>query len=153
MRARVIGIGQPAAGDDGVGIAVLRRLEGRALRDGIELVHAAEPSALIPLLGGVDRVVLVDAVLAGGAPGRVLALTPGDVAASGASLLSTHGVDVTTAIALARATEDTLPEILIVGITIGRAERYRHELTPGVAAAVPAAADLVLRLLEPARTP
>jgi hydrogenase maturation protease len=87
MVARIIGIGQATAGDDGVGIAVVRRLKKMALPDGIEVVEIAEPSALIDsLLGGADPVILVDAVVGGGEPGRIVQFEAGDALALGGPL-------------------------------------------------------------------
>ena len=149
MRPRVIGIGQPAAGDDGVGIAVLRYLRAQAGLSGADLVEAAEPSALIPWLEGADPVILVDAVLGGGAPGTVLRLTPESAAASAVQPLSTHGMGVVQAVELARALapEAVATRIWIVGVCIAQPERYAHALSPAVEQAVPHAATLVVELL------
>ena len=46
MRARVIGLGQAAAGDDGVGLAVLDALRARGVPADVELVRATEDVAL-----------------------------------------------------------------------------------------------------------
>ena len=40
MRARIIGLGQAAAGDDGVGLAVLEWLQARGVPPDIEVVRA-----------------------------------------------------------------------------------------------------------------
>jgi hydrogenase maturation protease len=150
MGARVIGIGQPAAGDDGVGIAVLRHLREQGGLDGADLVEAAEPSALIPWLEGADPVVLVDAVLGGGAPGDVLRLTPESLAGAGVQPLSTHGMGVAQAVELARtlAPDTSARRIWIVGVCIARPERYAHALSVEVERAVPRAAAEVASLLR-----
>ena len=150
MGARVIGIGQPAAGDDGVGIAVLRHLRGGGGRDGAELVEAAEPSALIPWLQGADPIVLVDAVLGGGEPGDVLRLTPESLAGSGVQPLSTHGMGVAQAVDLARTLEPdrVAHQIWIVGVCIERPRRFSHALSTAVGRAVPRAAAEVVTLLR-----
>ncbi len=140
-RARVIALGQSAAGDDGVGLAVLDALRGTAE---VELVHAAEDSALVSLLATPVPVVLVDAVV-GGRPGEVVELEAEELAASGVRPVSTHGLGVGRAIALARVLtpEAVSPAIRIVGITIARPARYAQRLSPEVAAAVPRAAARV----------
>jgi len=87
MAARIIGIGQATAGDDGVGIAVARRLGEIDLPEGIEVVEIAEPSALIDsALFGADPIILVDAIVGGGAPGRVVQFEAGDALAPGGPL-------------------------------------------------------------------
>jgi hydrogenase maturation protease len=146
LAARVIGIGQAMAGDDGAGVAAARRV--RELSAGIEIVEVAEPSALIPLLrDGADPVVLIDAVVDTGAPGRVLHLEPG-MQSRRAKLLSSHGVAVMDAIELARILDPPrgAPRIEIIGITIGRHTRHGDALSAPVAAAVEAAARAAVRL-------
>jgi hydrogenase maturation protease len=147
-RARVIGLGQAAAGDDQVGLAVIAHLRGVGAPDGVELLAAAEASALLPLLETPVPVVLVDAVLASPA-GEVLVLEPEELEHRGLSTMSTHGLGVAQAVALARLLSPATvsPSIHIVGVSISRPERFQQGLSPEVAAAIPRAAALVLRTL------
>jgi hydrogenase maturation protease len=148
LGCRIIGVGQPAAGDDGAGPAVIAWLCGVALPDGIEAVTIPEPGALIPLLDGPDArpVVVVDAVLAD-PPGEVLELSPWEVAALELSPLSSQRMTVGKALALADAMRppgNAPPDIQLVAISIARPHGRTRTLSPEVAAAVPRAADLAL---------
>ena len=149
MRARVIGLGQSAAGDDGVGVAVVHALRERGLPIEIEVHQLAEPSALIALLDSAAPVILVDAVL-GERAGEVVELSAEELASRAPLRLSSHGLGVSEAIGLARILNDggDLPAIRIVAVTITRPDRYQHGLSPEVAAAVPRAAERVLSILE-----
>lgn len=151
-RARVIGLGQAAAGDDQVGLAVIEHLRRACVSNGVELLAAAEPSALLPLLETTAPVVLVDAVLAMPA-GEVLVLEPAELEERGLSTMSTHGLGVAQAVALARLLSPTAvsPSIHIVGVSISRPERFQQGLSSEVAAAVPLAAEHVLRILNLSR--
>ena len=148
MRTYVVGLGQPAAGDDGVGFAVLEELRRRAVPDETELLRISDATDLISLLEGGARVVLVDAVLASPA-GVVMELAPEDLSQSAPQPASSHGISAAQAIELARALSPNgaPPRIRVVAVTIGRPDRYRTGLSPEVAAAVPEAADRVLSLL------
>jgi hydrogenase maturation protease len=149
LRAKIIGIGQDAAGDDGIGIAVARRLRNMRLPDGIEVIERAEPSAIITqLIDGVERVILVDAIIDNASTGRIVQIDPSRARASTGQLLSTHGIGLLEAIDLARTLDEVaMPrQIVIVGITIEQPTRYRAELSASVAAAIPLATELVLRL-------
>jgi hydrogenase maturation protease len=152
-RVRVIGLGQVAAGDDQVGLAVIEHLRSRGVPEHLELLMAPEPSALLPLLETSARVVLVDAVLAAPA-GEVLVLEPDELEQRGLSTVSTHGLGVAQAVALARLLSPSAvsPSIRIVGVSISRPERFRQGLSPEVAAAVPLAADQVLRAVASPNT-
>jgi hydrogenase maturation protease len=147
--ARVIGLGQRTAGDDGVGLAVLEALARRGVPAGVELVQAAEESALVDLVETPLPVVLVDAVL-GTPAGEVVTLAPEELESHRRGPVSTHGLGVPRALALARAVAGArvAPAIHVVGITIARAEPYGPGLSPAVAAAVPRAAERVLALVE-----
>jgi hydrogenase maturation protease len=147
-RARIIAMGQGAAGDDGVGLAILEWLRACGVPDGVELVRAAEDAALVELLETRAAVVLVDAVL--GTPvGEVLELAPEELAAAPLLPVSTHGMGIVQAIELARVLAPTAvsPSIRVVAVTIARPERYEQRLSPDVAAAVARAGARVLALV------
>jgi len=148
MSARVIGLGQITAGDDGVGLAVLDRIRQMGPPEGTELVAARDATALVELLQTERRVVVVDAVVGYPRVGEVLefpekVLAPGQ---GGPRSLSTHGVSLQQAVGLARMTSCGVmaPEIVLVAVAIAPPERYTTGLSPEVQAAVPVAARVVL---------
>lgn len=147
LTARIVGVGQEWAGDDGAGIAVVAWLR-RALAP-VDLVETAEPTQLINLVtDGADPVVLVDAIMDDGAPGRVMLLDAQMPDRYTERLLSTHGMGVMEAIELARiAHPDRLAKrIRIVGITIQSAGRAGKGLSAAVEKAIPVAAAYALKL-------
>jgi hydrogenase maturation protease len=153
MLVRIVGIGQRAAGDDGAGPAVLDRLRADGLcGPDVKLCEAAEPSALIPLLLGARRVIVVDAALAAGAPGEVLVVRPEDIETRPLSSVSTHGMSVGQAIALARVLfpDAVCADIHVVAIAAERPCGLSYGLSERVAAAIPAATRAVLALAEAA---
>jgi hydrogenase maturation protease len=143
MAAVIVGIGQLAAGDDGVGLAVARALAAR----GLPVRESADASILLVLLEAGHRVVLVDAVAGGGPPGTVMQLDP-DALVDGLTPLSSHGIGVAEAIALARTLygDAAIAQLAIVGIAIERPAAHAVGLSPAVAAAVSAAAVLAAEL-------
>jgi hydrogenase maturation protease len=147
-RARIVGLGQAAAGDDGVGLAVIEWLQAHGVPEGVELLRAREDSALIDLLDTDVPVIVVDAVLHEPA-GEVLDLMPGELAARTLLPLSTHGMGVPEAIELTRlvATRSIAPSIRIVAVSIARPRRYRQHLSAPVAAAVSRAGQRVLAMV------
>jgi hydrogenase maturation protease len=147
-RAFVVGLGQVAAGDDGVGPAVLEGLRQRGVPAGVELVRLSDPLGLVPLLEGGGRVVLVDAVLAPPA-GAVIEIEPAELSPEAPLPASSHGLGAMQAFGLARALSPlgAAPDLHIVAVTIDRPDRYRAGLSPDVEAAVPRAVERVLALL------
>ncbi len=150
-RARVIGLGEPAAADDGAGIAVVERLATLGIGAHVELTTTRDVTQLVELLTDADPVILVEALADGGPPGRVVRVTPEALDSPARPALSSHGLDVARAIALTRALHPTTiaRHIEIVAITIAPPRALHYGLSPDVAAAVPVAAARVVALLSP----
>jgi hydrogenase maturation protease len=73
----VLGIGNVLMGDEGIGVEVARRLQGRELPDGITCLDGGTGSfALLEPLDRAERVILVDATADGDPPGTVKRLCP-----------------------------------------------------------------------------
>jgi len=152
---RIVGVGQRLAGDDGVGLAVIDHLRRSALPPAITIAEVREPSALIPMLGDTPgRLIIVDAVLAE-PPGEVLDLDADALEARGLASVSSHGLSVGQALALARATMQaaaSVPDVRVVAITTALPVRGSQRLSAAVAASVPRAARLALALATQERT-
>jgi hydrogenase maturation protease len=146
-QALVIGIGDPARGDDGVGHAVVGRLRARSPA-GVRLeTHWGEGAALMELWAGYRRVLLVDAMLSGAPAGTLRwfdgASLPGQVRFP----RSTHQFGLAEAARMA-AVLGTLPgELWVLGIEGGDFTAGAG-LSPAVEGAVEAACRQVLDRLE-----
>ena len=155
-RALVIGLGSLHGGDDRVGLDVARSISA-AQPDGVEVVEHADPTDLVELWTGRDRVVVVDALLAGEEPGVVRVIEAGvgepSLAASRTWTSSggTHAFGLSDAIALAR-TLGRLPRRLTVVGVVGRTFRPMDDMSPDVVRAIPVAVDTVLRSLAQDRS-
>lgn len=147
-RARVIGLGQQAAGDDGAGLAVLAQLRAEGVPEGVELVEAREASALMDLLRTDALVIVVDAVLAD-PPGEVLELTPADLAVQALPSASSDVLRVGQVIAIAEelAPEAVTSDLVILAVTIAHPAPPGAALSPPVAAAAARVAARVRALL------
>lgn len=140
---RIIGLGQPAAGDDGVGPAVIQALGDVELPDDVEVSTARNPGELVDLLRSSSHAILVDAVVDTDAPGSVLVLEPEQLAAQPS--LSSHGLGVAEAVALARVLDGgARVEVVAIGIRAPRA--YGTQLSPAVQASVLRARQIAIEL-------
>jgi len=154
VQTRVIGIGQPIAGDDYAGIAVAHALREQPLPAGVEIHEINDPARLIELLYGIRYAILVDALVCNNEPGNIMCLTTEELAAYPSTPLSSHDTSVADAIKLAHTLAPTTKSchIRIIGITIEPPTRYVNAMSAPVAAAVPRAVDLILGLLEGTKT-
>lgn len=119
---RILGIGSPS-GDDQAGWLVVDALLAGGMQAGEALVieKLDRPGAgLIGLLGGVDRVILVDAMQSNGRPGRLARFDQEDWPRYGHGL-SSHGFGVLAALTLARELDGLPSRLELYGIEIAAA--------------------------------
>ncbi|HTG47000.1 MAG TPA: hydrogenase maturation protease [Actinomycetota bacterium] len=147
---RVIGCGNPDAGDDAAGLVAAEEVARRA-PDGVEVVLARDPLRLLDLLEGARRVIVVDAIRApdgGRTPGAVIRAEagPDGLPAAVRSSLSSHGLGIAETIGIAAAIGDA-PPIVFHGVEAGNV-RMGSAMSADVRAALPL---LVERVLADAR--
>lgn len=79
-RIRIIGIGNPLMGDDGIGIEAIRWLENEDFPDSVELIDGGCAGLkLLPLLFDCDQLLIIDAADFGARPGQLKTLTDKDL--------------------------------------------------------------------------
>ncbi|HUY29643.1 MAG TPA: hydrogenase maturation protease [Acidimicrobiales bacterium] len=150
----VAGIGSEYRRDDGVGVEVARVLAA-ASSDVVDVGPIGEPLDLLGRWDDVGLAVVVDAVRGEESPGtiHVLELDPdrrsgaGDPMSGAGSLASTHGLGVIDVLRLARAVGAAPRRVVLVGV-VGECFDAGIGLSEAVGRAVPAAASLVLALLD-----
>jgi len=118
MNTVVIGIGDAYRHDDGVGLIVLRHLQKLHV-PAVDFVESdGEPTALIDAWDGAPLAIVVDAVDAGGVPGRIYRLGLHHPAVSASGATSSHGVPLGDAVALARALDRMPRRMLLYGVQV-----------------------------------
>lgn len=145
----VIGLGNPIMGDDGVGLAALARLGElwQVPRD-VELVDGGTWGMnLLPVIEDAGRVVLLDAIDTGAAPGTRATLERAHLPRYLALKISPHQVDLRDVLALAEL-RGTLPEHTVaLGVQPERVE-MGVGLSPRVADALDGLVAAAIGLLE-----
>jgi hydrogenase maturation protease len=146
----VVGVGNPARGDDALGRIAARRLRARAPRNVEVREHDGEATALLERLAGADAVCLVDAAFSGAPPGTIKRFDATEAELPKAVFsVSTHGLGLTEAIALARALGQ-LPRRCVVYAIEGRSFESGAPLS---AEADKAVDEVVERILRETRQP
>jgi hydrogenase maturation protease len=154
-RILVAGIGNIFLGDDGFGVEVVRRLAGRELPEGVEVVDFGIRGLDLAyaLQEEYELVVFVDATPRGQEPGTVYLIEP-EIEEDGEVSLDTHGMDPVKVIKLSRALGAGPTRTLVVGCepqVVVSGEDYDDmlmELSEPVRAAVGEAVRLVESLVE-----
>jgi hydrogenase maturation protease len=115
-RILVAGVGNIFLGDDGFGVEVVRRLAGRDLPEGVEVVDFGirGMDLVYALQDDYEAVVFVDATPRGEKPGTVY-LIEAEIEEDGEVTLDTHGMDPVKVIKLSRALGAKPTRTLVVG--------------------------------------
>ncbi len=152
MKSLILGIGNPIIGDDGVGFRVIEALQDDPPQGDVTLT-ASDVSglAILDQITDFDQVVIVDAIqTVNGKPGELYRLKVDDFRVT-KHTISPHDVDLPTALEMGKLLKLKLPQkISIVAIEIPDANEFSTELTPPIAAAVPAAVKMVKDILAEA---
>jgi hydrogenase maturation protease len=144
-RILIAGLGNLLLRDDGVGVHAVMELQ-KAPPEGAQVVEVGTAVLnALDLLEWADKILAIDAMQAGGAPGTIYACGAGDVHQGGIQA-SLHEFNLLAALNFLK--DKARPEIVILGVEPEEIA-FGLELTPRVAAALPrltaAARDLVAR--------
>ena len=153
MKTLVIGLGNPILGDDGVGWKIASKVATVIGQDAsVEIDTAALGGlSLMERMLGYDRVILVDSMETGYSPvGSVqtfpLASLSDPMAGHSASA---HDTSLVTALKTAESIGADIPKrVDVVAVEAQNVYDFSEELSTPVAAAVPAAVQAVLDLLQ-----
>jgi hydrogenase maturation protease len=139
----VLGVGNLLQKDDGVGIHAVRAF-GRISPAGVLAADVGTNAwAALPLLEAADKVVVLDAMKAGGVPGSVYVSAIGDIRREPVRT-SLHELDVVNVVATMKGRR---PEIVVVAAEPQTVE-LGMELEPVVEAAVPRMVEAAMRLVQ-----
>ncbi len=142
----VLACGNVFAGDDGVGIEVLRELTREGLPQTVQVVEAGAPGlGLLDHMLEFDKAVIIDAVAGTGEPGQIVRWREDELPRKSAPPASVHDISVRDALAFGRrSVPEMIPtEVVIIGVTVSSMEAWHMGLSPEVAQAVPEAARAV----------
>jgi len=153
----IVGLGNPILGDDGIGWRVAERIQARLQAEPVGAQDlevdclALGGLSLMERLVGYDEAILVDAIHLGQSPvGSLLVVPLADIPDTMAGhLSSSHDTSLKTAIQIGKSLGAHLPDkITVVGVETSNSYDFSEELSPPVRAAVPAAVQMVMSLLD-----
>ncbi len=152
MKTLVLGLGNPALGDDGVGWQIAEQIRRQVSDPSVEVDCVGVGGlSLMERLIGYDRAILIDAITTGQQPSgtvtcfRLDALT--NLAAGHTS--SSHDMTLQTALQLGRRMKLQLPDpVMVVALEAQNVYDFSEELSPPVEAAMPQAVQMARWILE-----
>ncbi|GAA6203160.1 hydrogenase maturation protease [Aquicoccus sp. SU-CL01552] len=144
--ALVLGLGNTLLGDDGVGVRVVEALRHVGETDDLEIVDGGTMGfRLSALIADANTCIIVDAADLKEQPGTVNTLTPNDIEGwfAGGTRSTVHEAGLLDLLGLLRL-EERLPERLAIVVIQPQDIDWGEELSPVVAAAIPAAIAAIL---------
>ena len=143
----ILGVGNLLMGDEGVGVAAIRRLEQNGFASRAELVDGGTSGFhLLGLFRNRQRIILIDATTDGKPLGTVSLIHP-RYASDFPPTLTAHDIGLKDLLESAALLGD-LPEVDLITISIGDLGLMTMELSAAVAAALPLVESLVKDCLE-----
>ena len=149
LRTLIAGFGNELRGDDGFGVKVVRRLQGgEPLVADVRLLYVGTGGIRLAqeLLTPCDRLIIVDAMTRGGAPGSVYVLRVESV--DDAREVDLHLAVPARALSVAKALGVLPGQVYLVGCEPAEVDELTMELSPPVRAAVDTAVRHIHRLLD-----
>lgn len=145
-RPLILGVGNLLMGDEGVGVAAIRRLEQNGFAGQAELVDGGTGGFhLLGLFRDRQHLVLIDAASDGKPPGTVSRIRP-RYASDFPPSLTAHDIGLKDLLESAALLGD-LPEVDLITVSIGGLGSLSMELSPEVAAALPFVEHVVRQCL------
>ena len=140
----ILGIGNILRKDDGVGVRAVEALRERGVPPSVELVDGGTLGlGLVDVIACREKAIVIDALEGGGEPGALYRISAEDLGAETGPVLSVHDFGLEAALALAGRLSCAPRATVIFGVEPGDVSEGL-ELTPAVAAAIPALLDIVL---------
>ena len=145
----VMGIGNDLRGDDRVGLVLARSIRARQLSRVRVVECDGDIVTWLNLWAGCDNVIMLDAVLSGAQPGVIHQMDVSDdpLPITHRSPSSSHVLDVGQIIELARTLHRLPRRLLLFGIE-GQSFAHGTDLSPAVAAALPAAVTMIVAAIS-----
>ena len=145
MRTVVLGVGNTIMSDEGLGVHCVERLvESGALPESVVAVDGGTSThELLGDIEGIDLLVIVDAVVTGGAPGSLIRLEGDRIPAAFSNKLSPHQHGINDLLATLQLVGRAPARVVLHGVMPARIE-LGMELSPEVEAVLPELAARVL---------
>ncbi|MGA1845047.1 MAG: HyaD/HybD family hydrogenase maturation endopeptidase [bacterium] len=146
-KTAIIGIGNLILKDEGVGVHAVQRLEGTDLPPHVEVIDGGTDAMdLLPMFQDYERIIVIDALKAGGTPGTIYRVTPEEIMHDTTRALSLHEVGLLDVLGMARQIGGH-GEVVIIGVE-PKEISCSIELSPEVEAELPRVMKAVLAELE-----
>ncbi|MDR1860642.1 MAG: hydrogenase maturation protease [Bacteroidales bacterium] len=148
MKTLILGIGNILLRDEGTGVHAVRAILREPLPPDVDALDGGTGGLhLLGWLDGYSRVIIIDATLDGRPPGTLRILTP-RFAADFPPLLSAHETGLKDLLC-AMQLLDTVPETILIAVSVADIATPAIGLSPKVADAIPTILKTIKDICQP----
>ncbi len=116
VRRVIVGVGNLLLKDEGIGVHVVRALQELNLPHDIQVIDGGTSLDLPYYLKDVDKLIIIDAVKAGGKPGVIYRFRPHDLNIESKGIISAHELGLGQSLKIMSLIGREPKEIVIIGI-------------------------------------
>jgi hydrogenase maturation protease len=148
QKVLILGVGNLLLKDDGFGVHLVNSFKDTSFPEHITLLEAGTVShQLIPLLRGVDYLIVIDVVEAGDTPGSLFRFSPDDINFRSEQKASLHQISLTDVLNMAELTGGK-PKTVIIGVQPKDVSSWSLEMSEELVAVMPRVRELVMEELK-----
>lgn len=142
----VVGMGNLLLKDEGIGVHVAHALERAPSPSDVELqvVDGGTSPHILPLVEGVDKLIIVDAAKGGGEPGAIYRFGPEAINMEDEGITSVHQIGLLETLRIMKSLGREPKEIVIIGVEPKEID-YGLELSPELEKRIPDITAMVLK--------
>jgi len=116
VRFAVVGVGNLLLRDEGIGVHVAHALQQIDIPHNVKIIDGGTSPDLPHYLKDIDKLIIIDAVKAGGKPGTIYRLHPHDVNTESERIISLHELGLEQSLRMMRLIGNEPKETVIIGI-------------------------------------
>ena len=146
-RIVVIGVGNLLQRDEGIGIHTVKALQEMQLPHSVTIIDGGTSPDIIACTRAGDKLIIVDAARAGGKPGAIYRLQPGDLEDEAGATLSVHEMGLAQNLKLISLSGNEPAETVIIGIE-PKVIEWGTELSPELEKKIPEIIGVVLKEID-----
>jgi hydrogenase maturation protease len=140
----IVGIGNLLCRDEGIGVHVIQEIRNLKLPDHIDLLDMGTSTMdLISYLGGVKKLIVIDAMKAGGTPGTIYKCRPEDLLPEEEGPISLHEIGLLESLNMSQKMGMKI-DTVIIGVE-PKVLDWGMELSGEVKSKIPAIIEAVLK--------
>ncbi|MCW2246701.1 hydrogenase maturation protease [Azospirillum fermentarium] len=149
MSILVLGLGNILLSDEGVGVRAVEAFQAQwTVPDGVDVVDGGTCGMdMLDIIASHRTLIVVDAVKTGAPVGTVVKITGSDVPVFFRGRLSPHQLGLSDLLATLTLTDEAPGYVSVIGCVPASMETSL-EMTPGIAARIPAMVDLLVEELR-----